>query len=163
MKRMLLAVLVCTCLFASSLVAAPTTTPPPTIVALQLELDGIAAAFYTSCDSIGSESQVIEATAGGGATTIRLPGKTTFLNITCSRPLSSDKTLWTWRKQLENGNLQRKNGSVILLDQSGQEFTRFNFGNGWPQSLKISAIDTDNAGEQVTETVSIVIESLNRP
>lgn len=163
MKRMLLAVLVCTCLFASSLAAAPTTTPPPSIGALQLELDGIAAAFYTSCDSIGSESEVIEATTGGSLTTIKLPGKTTFLNITCSRLLSSDKTLWTWRKQLENGNLQRKNGSVILLDTANQEITRFNFGNGWPQSLKISAINTNQSEQQVSETVSIVIESLNRP
>lgn len=163
MKRMLLAVLVLACLFASSLAAAPTTTPPPSIGALQLEFDGIAAAFYTSCDSIGSESEVIDATVGGSTTTIRLPGKTKFLNITCSRPLSSDKTLWTWRKQLENGSLQRKNGTVILLDQTLQEITRFNFGNGWPQSLKISAIDIDQSGEQVSETVSIVIESLDRP
>jgi phage tail-like protein len=51
-----------------------------------------------------------------------------------------------------NGNIQRKNGSVVICDRAGKEVVRWNFTNAWPCKW---------TGPQLTsEGNDIAIESL---
>jgi phage tail-like protein len=54
-----------------------------------------------------------------------------------------------------NGNLQRKNGSVILLDDQGQEKVGWNFFEAWPskwQGPTLNARSDDVAIETLVLT-----------
>src|SRR6266542_3716715 len=82
-----------------------------------VELDGIAQASFTECSGLGATTEVIETREGGDNTTVRkLPGKTTYTDITLKWGLTDSKELWNWRRQIIEGTVQRKNGSIVVYD-----------------------------------------------
>lgn len=99
-----------------------------------IEIDGIAQASFTECSGLGSSTEVIETREGGDNTTVRkLPGKTTYSDITLKWGLSNSRELWQWREQVVQGALQRKNGSVVVFDLANRtEVARWNFVSAWP-------------------------------
>lgn len=101
-----------------------------------VELDGdlVAEASFTECTGLGSTTEIIETREGGDNTTVRkLPGKTTFTDITLKRGLTTSKKLWEWRQQIVEGNIVRHNGSIVVFDVANHtEVARWNFFNAWP-------------------------------
>jgi phage tail-like protein len=99
-----------------------------------VELDGIAQASFTECSGLGSTTEVIETREGGDNTTVRkLPGKTSYSDITLKWGLTASPELWAWRQGIIDGQVQRKNGSIVCYDLTNrQEVARWNFVNAWP-------------------------------
>src|SRR5215470_4477347 len=87
-----------------------------------VELDGnsIAQASFTECTGLGSTTEVIEFRQGGDNTTVRkLPGKTSYSDITLKWGMTSSTDLWNWRQQVINGEFPvRKTGSIVVYDLS---------------------------------------------
>ena len=76
---------------------------------------------------------MIEYREGGDAATVRkLPGKVTFPDITLKWGITDSRELYDWHRAAVNGQIQRKNGSIILLDDTAQEKVRWNFFGAWP-------------------------------
>jgi phage tail-like protein len=47
--------------------------------------------------------------------------------------LTDSNELWAWRQQIIQGQLVRKNGSVVVYDLANRrEVVRWNFVNAWP-------------------------------
>lgn len=98
-----------------------------------VEIDGIARAGFQECSGMDSTQDPIEYREGNEPLTVRkLPGMVTYSNITLNRGITDDAELWQWRQQVMDGNVERKNGSIVLLDDAGGEKVRWNFVNGWP-------------------------------
>ena len=99
---------------------------------------------------------------GGEALTVRkLPGLVTYANITLKRGITDDADLWAWRQKAMDGKVERKNGSVILLDDTGEEKVRWNFREGWP--TKWTGADFNATGNEVAiETLEIVHEGVTK-
>ena len=99
-----------------------------------VELDGIAQASFRECSGLDSTTEVIETREGGDNVTVRkLPGKTTYTNITLKWGLTDSTELWAWRAQVVGGQPRRKNGSIVVYDLSNRvEVARWNFVNAWP-------------------------------
>ena len=99
-----------------------------------VELEGIAQASFTECSGLGATTEVIETREGGDNTTVRkLPGKTTYSDITLKWGMTSSTELWKWRQQVIDGVFTRKNGSIVVFDLSNHtEVGRWNFVAAWP-------------------------------
>lgn len=99
-----------------------------------IELDNIAQASFSDCSGLGSTTEVIEAREGGDNTTVRkLPGKTSYSDITLKWGLTDSTELWEWRQQIIDGTVVRKSGSIVVFDQANHtEVARWNFVNAWP-------------------------------
>jgi phage tail-like protein len=79
------------------------------------------------------EIEVIEYRNGSEDITVRkLPGLRKFTNITLKRGVIGDLTFWNWLVSAMNGQVQRANGSIILLDENRNEVMRWIFRRGWP-------------------------------
>ena len=71
-----------------------------------VELDGIAQASFTDCSGLESTTEIIETREGGDNTTVRkLPGKTSYSDITLKWGLTDSTELWNWRQQIVNGTV----------------------------------------------------------
>ena len=99
-----------------------------------VELDQIAQASFIECTGLGSTTEVIETREGGDNTTVRkLPGKTTFHDITLKWGMTNSIELWAWRQQIVDGLVVRKSGSIVVYDLSNHtEVARWNFVGAWP-------------------------------
>lgn len=97
-----------------------------------VELEGIAQASFTDCSGLASTTEIIETREGGDNTTMRkLPGKTSFGDITLKWGLTNSTELWDWRQQIVDGIVVRKNGSIVVR-HNNVEVVRWNFVNAWP-------------------------------
>ena len=127
-----------------------------------VELDGIVQAGFTECSGFGSNVEVIEYREGGDIPTVRkLPGKVGFPDIMLKWGVTDSRELYDWHRAAVNGQIQRKNGSIILQDDVGQEKLRWNFINAWPS--KYDAPDFNAKGNDVAiDALTISCEGLER-
>ena len=127
-----------------------------------VELDGIVQAGFTDCSGFGSNVEVIEYREGGDAATVRkLPGRTSYPDITLKWGITDSRELYDWHRTAVDGAVQRKNGSIILQDDLGQEKIRWNFFSAW--ASKYDAPDFTAKGNDVAiDALTISCERLER-
>lgn len=127
-----------------------------------VEIDGIVQAGFSECSGFGSNVEVIEYREGGDSTTVRkLPGKTSYTDVLLKWGLTSSRELYDWHLQAINGQISRRNGSIIILDDTGQEVVRWNFFNAWPS--KFDPVDLNAKGNDVAvDSLTVSCERLER-
>jgi phage tail-like protein len=127
-----------------------------------VEIDGIVQAGFSECTGFGSDVEVVEYREGGEPSSVRkLPGKISYPDITLKWGVTDSTELYDWHKQAVNGQVQRKNGSIILMDDLGQEKMRWNFFEAWPS--KWAGSDLNAKGNDVAiETLTVSCERLER-
>jgi phage tail-like protein len=127
----------------------------------KLEIDGIQRNGFRECSGLDAKSAPIDYREGDEKvyTNRKLPGQTTYSNISLKMGKTDDKDLWEWRKKVIDGKTERKNGSIILMNESGEEKVRWNFVNGWPTSWVGPSMNA-TANEVAIETIEIVHEGI---
>ena len=127
-----------------------------------VEIDGIARAGFSEVSGLESETTVIEYRVGGEPNAVRkLPGLTKYANIVLRRGVTQDAELSNWRKTVEDGQVDRRNGSIILRDDDGNDVVRWNFFNGWISKWEGPALNASK-NEVAIETIEIAHEGLER-
>jgi phage tail-like protein len=134
---------------------------PYTVFNFRVEIDGIAAASFAEVCGLESETAVIEYRTGDARTntSLKLPGLTTFANIVLKRGITRDTALWQWRKAIVDGNPDRRNGSIVMLDETHNPVLRWSFRNGWPCKWEGPCLDAGK-NEVAIETLEIAHEGL---
>jgi phage tail-like protein len=127
-----------------------------------VEIDGITQASFAECSGFASQVEVIEYREGGDPNQVRkLVGKTSFQDITLKRGLTSSSELYDWHQTAMTPPLQRKNGSVVILDETFVEQVRWNFTAAWISKWEGPALDGKGTDVAV-ETVTISCETLKK-
>ena len=129
-----------------------------------VEIDGIAQASFTECTGLGSTTEVIEMREGGDNTRVRkLPGKTSFTDISLKWGLTSSTLLWNWRQVVIDGQPPfRRNGSIVVFDLANRtEVTRWNFVRAWPTKWEGPALNA-KGNDIAIDTLVIAHEGLTR-
>jgi phage tail-like protein len=127
-----------------------------------VEIDGITRAAFHQVSGFDSAIDVIEHREGGQNTTTRkLPGMTKYSNIQLKWGITDDLQLFEWHRQAVQGDLQRKNGSIVLLNRKGEEVARWNFVRAWPSRYTASEL-TAEGGDVAIESLELAHEGLER-
>jgi phage tail-like protein len=127
-----------------------------------VEIDGITRAAFQECSGFDSTIDIIEHREGGENTTPRkLPGMTKYSNIQLKWGMTDDRDLYDWHRQTILGQIERKNGSIVLLGRDGQEVARWNFVRAWPS--KWDGPDLNAEGNDVAiEMLELAHEGVER-
>jgi phage tail-like protein len=128
-----------------------------------VEIDGIAQASFTECSGLSSTTEVIENREGGDNTTVRkLPGRTSYTNVLLKWGLTSSTELWDWRQQIVDGNIVRKNCSIVMFDlPNSTEVARWNFVRAWPTKWEGPALSAKGSDIAI-DTLELAHEGLTR-
>jgi len=127
-----------------------------------VEIDGIAQAGFQECSGLDSQTASVDYREGADPNHVRkLTGLNTFSAISLKRGITDSDELWKWRLTAVDGKTERRNGSVVLLDEKGAEKLRWNFSNAWPS--KWTGPSFNSTGNAVAiETLEITHEELTR-
>lgn len=109
-------------------------TDPYRAYSFLVEIDGIRQAGFSECSGFGSSVDPTEYREGNEVplTARKLPAMTKFTNITLKWGLTDSRELFDWYTDITKGKIQRKNGSIVLMDTDGKtEKIRWNFTDGW--------------------------------
>jgi phage tail-like protein len=127
-----------------------------------VEIDGIVQAGFTDCSGFGSHVEAVEYREGGDANQVRkLLGKASYPDISLKWGVTDSRELYDWHVAALSGEIQRKNGSIILQDDTGQEKLRWNFFNAWPSKWEGSALSA-KGNDAAIESLTVSCERLER-
>lgn len=140
-------------------------TDPYRVYNFWLEIDGINRAGFRECSGLDSTQDPIEYREGNETLTVRkLPGLVKYSNISLKWGITDDAELWDWRKKaMDKGNDKelRKNISIVLADDTGEEKVRWNLSNAWP--TKWTGPSFNATGNEVSiETLEIAHEGVEK-
>jgi len=127
-----------------------------------VEIDKIVQAGFLECSSFGSAVEVIEYREGGEVSSVRkLPGKVSYPDINLKWGVTDSRELYDWHLAAVNGAVDRRNGSIILQDDLGNEKVRWNFFNAWPS--KYDGPDFNAKGNDLAiDTLTLSCEKMVR-
>ena len=131
-----------------------------------IEVQGIIQGYFTECSGIGSEHEVIEhkvVDEKGREQIQKLPGRLKWEDITLKRGITDNMDIWDWRDMVVNGQVEdaRRNGSIVMFNQSLDEVARWNFVNAWPVKVTGPSVQADS-NEFAVEELVICHEGLYR-
>jgi phage tail-like protein len=108
-------------------------TDPLLAHAFAVEFDGLVVGGFAEVSGLAFETEIYEYREGGLNDHMhRLPGPVRYQgNIILRRGITDAQVLWNWQYEVAQGLIQRRNGSIMLLD-AGQEALRWNFTGGYP-------------------------------
>jgi phage tail-like protein len=141
-----------------------TRTDPYRNFRFRVEIDGVDQGGFREVTIAESAQDPIEYREGTHPPTMRkIPGLIKYGNVTLKWGLTDSMDLYNWRKKIEDGQTSssRKNMAIVLIDEQGNEKSRWEFSNAWP--TKYDAVDFNaTANEIAIETMEIAHENMKR-
>jgi phage tail-like protein len=133
----------------------------------RLDVQGKVVGFFTECDGLGSENEIIEhpvVTPEGLEIIMKLPGRLKWGDITLKRGITSNMDAWNWRGEVERGDLEsaRKNGLIQMMDRNLRDaVAEWTFDAGWPSKLSGPSLGAESNDIGIEE-ITIVHEGIRR-
>lgn len=126
----------------------------------KVDVGGVITGYFTECSGLGSETDIIEqkvVNEKGVEVVMKVPGRLKWGDITLKRGITSDMQIWNWRKKVEEGDVDgaRRNGSIVMYDQSLAERARWDFMNAWPSKVSGPAPKADSNEIGIEELVLV--------
>jgi phage tail-like protein len=117
---------------------------------------------FKTVSGMDSETEIVEFKQGNDKIVRKKPGRTTYSNIVLERGYTASDDLWQWRKNIEDGKIDRRSGSVIILDQDGDsEVARYNFYEAWPCKWFVPDMDSEQSAMAI-EKIELAVEKVER-
>jgi phage tail-like protein len=126
----------------------------------RVEIEGLQVAAFHECSGLESSIDVIEHREGGGPIR-KLPGINKFPNIVLKRGITDNRELYDQHLNALDGRIQRKSGSIILMDRADQEVARWNFEQAWPAKWTGPSL-TAEGNDVAIETLELAHEGIRR-
>jgi phage tail-like protein len=107
---------------------------PYTAFRFLVEIKGIIVGGFTEVTGLDMEMELESYREGGENGFIhQLPGAMRYpSHLVLKRGLSDADSFWRWYRNAANGRIERRNGSIILQDPTGDEVWRWNFVDAYP-------------------------------
>lgn len=127
-----------------------------------VEIDGITQAGFQEVSGLDASTDPIDYREGNDPNHVRkLPGLNKYTAITLKRGITDSDELWKWYQSVAAGKAERKNGSIVLLDDTGQERLRWNFAGAWPSKWSGPSFNSTSNAIAV-ETLEITHEEVRK-
>jgi len=126
-----------------------------------VEIDGLADAAFSEVSGLSATAEVIEYREGSDKTTSarKLPGRVRHGDVTLERGLTTSRALFDWWMTVVDGNVQRRNVAIILLDDARQEVMRWLLRDAWIAKFEVGSLRA-RGNEVLIESVVLTHEGL---
>ena len=129
-----------------------------------VEIEGLVVGGFSEVTGLQIEVEVQDYREGGLNEYIhKLAGPTRYpSNVVLKHGLTDTETLWSWHQDVTQGIIQRRNGSIVLRDNAGEDKLRWNFIEAYPVRWVGPDMRAGTA-EVGVETLELVHRGLTRP
>lgn len=127
----------------------------------QLQIDGVALGAFSEASGLTAEGDAVDYREGTDVqpNVRKLVGLRKYSNVTLKRGYTQDKSLWTWHVNIVNGQPDRRNVTIVLMNEARQPVLRWHAENAWIN--KIEGPSFKASGNDIAmESVELVHEGL---
>jgi phage tail-like protein len=137
--------------------------PPYQTFNFAVEIEGLLVGGFTEVSGLDSDVEVEEYAEGGvNGFVHKLPGRTRYSNLVLQHGLTSVSALWNWYYNTTQGAIQRRNGTIMLLDPQQIPVMWWNFRNALPVRWAGPAFNA-TSDEVGVESLELAHEGLTKP
>jgi phage tail-like protein len=126
-----------------------------------VEIDGVARAGFTECSGLTTDTDPIDYREGADLVlnVRKISGLRKYTNIVLKRGYTQDKSLWEWRKKIINGQTERRQADIVLLDEERNEVLRWRVREAWLSKYDSGPFNA-KTNDVLVETIEMVHEGL---
>ena len=127
----------------------------------RLEIDDLPVAAFSDASGMTGDGNVVDYRTGADIplNTRKLPGLRKYGPIMLKRGMLHDSSLWDWYRNIATGAKDRRNGSVILMDEERHDVLRWNFEAAWPNKMEGPSL-TGKGNEVAVESIELIVEDI---
>lgn len=129
----------------------------------KLLIGGNVEAHFLECSGMGIKVNTIEYRESGLKQVVRkIPGPVEYGDVTLKYGLTSSDRLWNWFMKGVEGEVERKNVTIQLLDNAGTTVVmNWNLIDAWPSEWRGAHLDA--MGKEIAvESLTLVFETLEK-
>ncbi|WP_224245085.1 phage tail protein [Hyalangium gracile] len=129
-----------------------------------VELDGLLTGGFSQVEGLESSIEVEERAEGGvNGYTHKVLKRTSYPNLVLTHGLTSIDTLWRWYDQTSRGVIQRKSGTLMLLDAQRIPVMWWDFRDALPVKWSGPAFNAAEDSQVAIERVELIHRGISRP
>ena len=127
----------------------------------RIEIDGLAAGSFSECSGLSTDGDSVDYREGTDVplTVRKLMGLRKYGNVTLKRGYTPNRDLWNWYRNIVNGVADRRNGTIVLMDEERRDVMRWSIENAWVNKIEGPSFKA-NGNEVAMESVELVHEGL---
>jgi phage tail-like protein len=141
--------------------ATATRVDPYRTFNFRVDVEGLSVGAFSEVSGLSSDGDMVEYREGTDVplTVRKLTGLRKYANITLKRGYTQNQELWNWYRNIVNGLPDRRNGTIVLMDEERNEVMRWNFENAWINKIEAPTFNA-KGNEVAIESVELVHEGL---
>lgn len=126
-----------------------------------LEIDNIPRGAFAEVGGLSAEGDAVDYREGSDlqSNVRKLCGLRKYTNITLKRGYTADKSLWQWYMNIVNGVQDRRNVTIVLMNEAREAVLRWNAEAAWINKIEGPALKA-SGNEVAMESVELVHEGL---
>lgn len=126
-----------------------------------IEIDGVPRGAFSEVGGLTAEGDSADYREGTDVqpNVRKLVGLRKYTNITLKRGYTADKALWQWYTNIFNGLPDRRNVTIVLMNERREPVLRWNAENAWINKIEGPALKA-SGNEVAMESVELIHEGL---
>lgn len=126
-----------------------------------LEIDNVPRGAFSEVGGLTAEGDSVDYREGTDlqSNVRKLMGMRKYANLTLKRGYTQDKTLWQWYTNVMNGVPDRRNVTVVLLNERREAVLRWHAENAWINKIEGPALKA-SSNDVAMESMELVHEGL---
>ena len=127
----------------------------------RVEIDGISVGAFSECSGLTAEGDSVDYREGTDLrpNVRKLVGLRKYTNITLKRGYTQNREFWNWYANIRNGIADRRNLSIILMDEQHRDVLRWNVEDAWIN--KIEGPSPKASGNEIAlESIELIHEGI---
>jgi phage tail-like protein len=127
----------------------------------RVEIDNLTVGSFSECSGLSSDGDAVDYREGTDIplNVRKLVGLRKYANVILKRGYTQNRELWDWYTNIVNGIADRRNGTIILMDEERNDVMRWNIENAWINKIEGPTFKA-NGNEVAMESVELVHEGL---
>lgn len=127
----------------------------------QIEIDGVPVGAFSEVTGLTAEGDAVDYREGTDvqSNVRKLPGLRKYTNLTLKRGYTQDKSLWRWHMNIVNGTVDRRNVTIVLMNEARNPVLRWHAENAFINKIEGPSLKA-SGNEVAMESVEIVHEGL---
>lgn len=129
-----------------------------------VEIDGLIAGGFSKVDGLESTIETQDYVEGGRNDYVhKLLKGTTYPPLVLSHGLTDIDSLWMWHDRTRRGVIERKNGTIMLLDRQRIPVMWWNFAEALPVKWAGPSFDASGEAQVAIERVELAHRGITKP
>lgn len=126
-----------------------------------LEVDNLPKGAFTEVSGLTAEGDAVDYREGSDVqqNVRKLVGLRKYANLTLKRGYTQDKSLWQWYTNIMNGIADRRNVTIVLMNEAREPVMRWHAENAWINKIEGPAFKA-SGNEVAMESMELVHEGL---